>query len=59
MVIHTSAPIALLRLEPEAGASAKAMEADPRHLVSAVTKLEARMLPSAGSGRLLRRTLMH
>lgn len=44
MVIDTSALIALLRLEPEADAFAKAIEADPRRLVSAVTKLEARMV---------------
>ena len=44
MVIDTSALIALLRLEPEADAFAQAIEADPRRLVSAVTKLEARMV---------------
>jgi len=44
MVIDTSALIALLRLEPEAEAFAQAIEDDPRRLVSAVTKLEARMV---------------
>ncbi|HWV51223.1 type II toxin-antitoxin system VapC family toxin [Pseudorhodoplanes sp.] len=44
MVIDTSALIALLRLESEAEAFAQAIEADPRRLVSAVTKLEARMV---------------
>lgn len=44
MVIDTSALIALLRREPEADAFAVAIEADPRRLVSAVTKLEARMV---------------
>jgi len=44
MVIDTSALIALLRLEPEAEAFAQAIEADPRRLISAVTKLEARMV---------------
>ncbi len=44
MVIDTSALIALLRLEPEADAFAQAIEADPRRLISAVTKLEARMV---------------
>ena len=44
MVIDSSALIALLRLEPEAGAFAGAIEADPRRLLSAVTKLEARMV---------------
>lgn len=44
MVIDTSALIALLRLEPEAETFAQAIEADPRRLVSAVTKLEARMV---------------
>lgn len=55
MVIDTSALIALLRLEPEAEAFAQAIEDDPRRLVSAVTKLEARMValgrfgPAAGA----------
>lgn len=44
MVIDSSALIALLRLEPEAGAFAGAIEADPRRLISAVTRLEARMV---------------
>jgi ribonuclease VapC len=44
MVIDTSALIALLRLEPEAEAFAQAIEDDPRRLISAVTKLEARMV---------------
>ncbi|MFN3350877.1 type II toxin-antitoxin system VapC family toxin [Pseudorhodoplanes sp.] len=50
MVIDTSALIALLRLEPEADAFAQAIAADPRRLVSAVTKLEARMVALARFG---------
>jgi ribonuclease VapC len=44
MVIDSSVLIALLRREPEADAFAAAIEADRRRLVSAVTKLEARMV---------------
>lgn len=44
MVIDTSALIALLRREPEADAFARAVEADPRRLISTVTKLEAGMV---------------
>ncbi|KAB2872962.1 MAG: type II toxin-antitoxin system VapC family toxin [Pseudorhodoplanes sp.] len=44
MVIDTSALIALLRREPEADLFARAIEADPRRLISAVTKLEAGMV---------------
>lgn len=44
MVIDSSVLIALLRREPEADALAIAIEADPRRLLSAVTKFEARMV---------------
>ena len=44
MVIDSSALIAILHGEPEAPAFLEAIRADPRRIVSAVTKLEAGMV---------------
>jgi ribonuclease VapC len=44
MVIDSSALIAILHGEPEAPAFLEAIQADPRRVVSAVTKLEAVMV---------------
>jgi ribonuclease VapC len=47
MVIDTSAAMAILQREPEAEAFARAIEAAPTRLISAVSVLEAGMLVEA------------
>lgn len=47
MVIDTSAAMAVLQREPEAEAFARAIEADPMRLISAVSILEAGMVVEA------------
>lgn len=47
MVIDTSAAMAVLQREPEAQAFARAIEADPVRLISAVSVLEAGMIVEA------------
>src|SRR4051812_15237903 len=50
MVIDTSALIAILGLEPEAGALAQAIARDPVRLVSAASMLEASIVIAARHG---------
>jgi ribonuclease VapC len=51
MVVDTSAVMAVLQHELEAAAFARAMEADPVRLISAVSMLEAGMLVEARKGK--------
>jgi ribonuclease VapC len=51
MVVDTSAVMAVLQHEPEAEAFARAIEADPVRLISAVSLLEAGMLVEVRKGK--------
>ena len=50
MVIDTSALVAILLGEPDAGVFAKAIAADPKRLISAFTALEASIVIEAKKG---------